>query len=201
MSAPNPFSIAIGGLRPGGSTLEIGSQGMLTITITPPTPEPENEDVGLFVPMVWASPRTRQDCVIHVSGCRASVSTTGDNIAASNPSTAELDEEMDRAEAELMLLELEAKAEAYRQRQYLIKWNEVMPRWREHQEKKAKRREFQKEAAALAADFKKHNDPAEDLAAIIVFLKDEISELSARIGELESEKTTAKPKPKTRRRK
>jgi hypothetical protein len=79
-----------------------------------------------------------------------------------------------------------------------------MERMRQANEIRAERkrqRQFRKETQALADEITTHGDTHHDLAAIIVFLKGEISELSARIGELESEKTTAKPAPKTRRKK
>jgi hypothetical protein len=199
MSAPNPFSIAIGGLRPGASTLEIGSQGMLTITITPP--EPENEDVGLFIPMVWSSPRTRQDCRIEVQGCRATISATGDNLAAAIPSTEEQDIYDDIAFCEEYNRRLDEREAAEAEKRAHERFTERLRQANEIRAERTKQRQFREDVFELAKDIKTYNDPAEDLAALVVILKYEVNELSDRIREIEAEKTTATPKPKTRRKK
>jgi len=194
----SPIKIALQGLQPGSTPIEIGTQGFI-VSITP-TPEEDGEDT-FFVPLRWSSPRTRQDCVVKVQGCRASISATGDNIAAAIPSTEEQDIYDDIAFCEEYNRRLdEREAEEAEQRAH----ERFMERMRQANEIRAERkrqRQFRKETQALADEITPHGDTHHDLAAIIVFLKGEISELSARIGELESEKTTAKPAPKTRRKK
>jgi hypothetical protein len=199
MSAPNPFSIAVQGLRPGGSTLEIGSQGLI-LTITP-IPEEDEQDIGLF-PIRYYGPADtrpydsrRKDCLIHVTGCRATLTTTGDNIAAKAPTNAELDERMEIAEAEQIIREIELEERLYAEAQYQIRWDSVMRRWEEHQKEKSKRRAFRKDVCTLAKQIKTGSDSTEDLAALIVLLKNEVGELATRLHQLQKEQ----PKAKTRR--
>jgi hypothetical protein len=188
------IKIGLQGLAPGGSPLEIASQGLL-ISISPPEPE-EDSEIGLM-PIFWGAPsRVRRDCTIEVRGCRALLSATTENVAASMPSTEELDAEMDRLEAEQILREMEAEEEAYRQRQYIIRWNEIMPRWREHQAKKAKRKNFQAAAANLAAQLRDGGMPIDDMAAIIIGFFEHQQELEARIEALTAEKKPAAKKRK-----
>jgi hypothetical protein len=164
----SPLKIGLQGFAPGAASIEIASQGLL-ISIAPPEPE-EDADLGLM-PIFWGTPsRTRRDCVVHVNGCRATLRATGDNIAASMPSTEELDQIMEQEEAEQILREIELEEREYRERQYWIKFNEIMPRWREHQARKAERKNFQQAAANLAEQLRDGGMPLEDMAAVIVGL-------------------------------
>jgi hypothetical protein len=190
----SPLKIAVQGLAPGGSPLEIATQGLL-ISIAPPEPE-EDGDLGLM-PIFWGAPsRARRDCTIEVRGCRASLSATAENVAASMPSTEELDEIMWREEGEQILREIELEEREYRERQYWIKFNCVMPRWREHQARKAERKNFQQAAANLAEQLRDGGMPLEDMAAVIVGLFQHQHELEKKIEALESAK---KPSPKKRK--
>lgn len=188
------LKIGLQGLAPGASPLEIATQGLL-ISIAPPEPE-DDAEIGLM-PIFWGAPsRSRQDCTIEVRGCRATLSATDQNTAAAMPSTEELDAEMDRAEAAQILAEIEAAEEAHRQEQYLLKWQQVVPRWREHQAHKAKRKAFLDATRNLAAQMRGGADPIEDLAAVVIGLVQHQRELEKQISALTPAK---KPSPKKRK--
>jgi hypothetical protein len=191
----NPLTFALQGLQPGSSPIKIATQGFI-LEITPqPEPEPDGDEETFFVPMTWSAPRRRQDCVIMVNGCRASLSATRDNVAASMPSAAELDEQMEREEGEQILREIELEEIEYREGQYWIKFNSVMPRWRERQARKAQRENFQQAAADLAAQLRDGGMPLDDMAAVMVGLLQHQHELKQKIEALESaKKTSAKRK-------
>ena len=196
MSAPNPFSIAIGGLRPGGSTLEIASQGMLTITITP-TPEEDGEDIGLFPIRFYGPADTRpydsrrRDCVVEVRGCRATISATRDNIAASNLTSAEQDIYDDIAfcdECNRRLDEREAEEAAARANE------RARERDRQAEENRAeseRRENFQQATSHLAEQLRDGGLPLEDMAGIIIGFFEHQQKLEARIEALMAEKKPA----------
>ena len=198
----SPIKIALQGLQPGSTPIEIGTQGFI-VTITPPTPEEDGEDIGLF-PIRYHGPADtrpydsrRKDCVVMVAGCSARLTATDANVADPMPTL----EEMDLVDDAFYLFELHerevAAAEEHAHRQFLLRQEQA----RQKRAERKRQWEFRKETQKLADEFKTHGDTNHDLAALIVFLKDEVSELSDRIRELESEKTTATPKPKTRRKK
>ncbi len=191
----NPLNLALQGLAPGSSPIKIATQGFI-LEITPPAPQPDEDEQTFFVPMVLtAAPRRQQDCVVVVNGCRATLSATCDNIAASMPSAAELDEQMEREEGEQILREIELEEIEYREGQYWIKFNSVMPRWRARQARRAQRENFQQAAADLAAQLRDGGMPLEDMAAVMVGLLQHQHELEQKIEALESaKKTSAKRK-------
>jgi hypothetical protein len=193
----NPLTLALQGLQPGSSPIKIATQGFI-LEITPqPEPEPDGDEETFYVPMTWsAAPRRRQDCVIMVNGCRASVTATRDNIASSMPSTADLDAQMDHEEAVQILREIELEEIEYREGQYWIKFNSVMPRWRERQARRAQRENFQQAAADLAAQLRDGGMPLDDMAAVMVGLLQHQHELEEKIEALESAK-----KPSAKRKK
>jgi hypothetical protein len=193
----NPLTFALQGLAPGSSPIKIATQGFI-LEITPqPEPQPDEDEQTYFVPMTWsAAPRRRQDCVITVNGCRATLSSTRDNVAASMPSAAELDEQMEREEGEQILREIELEEIEYREGQYWIKFNSVMPRWRERQARRAQHENFQQAAADLAAQLRDGGMPLDDMAAVMVGLLQHQHELEEKIEALESAK-----KPSAKRKK
>jgi hypothetical protein len=198
----SPIKIALQGLQPGSTPIEIGTQGFI-VTITPPTPEEDGEDIGLF-PIRYHGPADtrpydsrRKDCVIHVTGCSARLTATGANVADPMPTWEELDL-MDDAAFFFELHEREvAAAEEHAHRQFLLRQEQA----RKKRAERKRQWEFRKETQRLADEITTHGDTNHDLAALIVFLKDEVSELSNRILELERDQPAATPKPKTRRKK
>jgi hypothetical protein len=86
----NTLSIALNGFAPGASPLQIASQGLL-ITI-----EPAQEQDALWIPLRSYGPpnsqiydsrtpkkktKTRVDCSVEVTGCKATLSTYKGNVA------------------------------------------------------------------------------------------------------------------------
>jgi hypothetical protein len=187
----NPLTIALQGLQPGSTPIKIASQGFI-VEITPPTPqpEPENEET-FFVPMVWTAPRIRKDCVITVQGCRAALSTTASNVADANPTTEELDILDDIAFAEVFNRRLEEEEEERAHARFMERFQQANDL---RAERRAKR-ESRQSAVKLAEEIKTAPDAMEDLAALVLLLKEEISQLSSRIQDLES------PQPKPAKRK
>lgn len=193
----SPLKIGLQGLAPGSSPIEIGTQGFI-LSITPPVEEAD-QDLGggfTFVPMRWTPARTRQDCKVEVTGCRATLTATDENVAWLNPTSADLDWLDDWAYAQEYNARIDAEDEERRQRDYIAKWNCVIPRWREHQERKVERRIFREAVAGLAKQLRDHNDSAEDVASLIVGLQQHTAKLMERLEDMESRLAEAeKPAP------
>ena len=182
----SPLTLALQGLQPGSSPIKIATQGfILEITPPAPQPEPDNEET-FFVPMTWTAPRIRKDCVITVQGCLATLSATAGNVAAGMPTSAEIDEQMEREESELLYAEILEQEEIQRQQDYLTKWNCVMPRLREHRARKAERKNFQEAVGGFAAQLRGHDDPIEDIAALLVSAFAQTEKLQQQVTELEN---------------
>lgn len=192
----NLFSIAIGGLRPGAPSLEIASGGLLTITITPPEPEVDGSGGFVFTPMRWTPARTRQDCRIEVTGCRATLTATKENVAANNLTSEELDLQDDWAYAQELTARYEAEEAAEKQLHYLTRLRWVREALEMRNEQRAKRQSFREAVASVAKDLKEHDDPAEDVAGMLVGLSQQNAKLLARLQEVEERLAEAeKPAP------
>ena len=85
----NTLQIALGGLAPGSSPITIASQGLI-VTITPPEEQPD----ALWQPLRSYGPpdatpfdsrkkktKKRIDALVHVEGCKATLSTYKCNVA------------------------------------------------------------------------------------------------------------------------
>jgi hypothetical protein len=185
----NPLNLALQGLQPGAAPIQIAMQG-LTLTITP-QPEPDEDERTFYVPMTWNAPRIQRDCVIEIQGCRATLSTTASNVADANPTTEELDILDDIAFAEVFNRRLEEEEEERAHARFMERFQQASQL---RAERRAKR-EFRQSAVKLAEEIKCAPDAMEDLAALVLLLKVEISQLSSRIQDLES------PQPKPAKRK
>jgi hypothetical protein len=205
----NPLTFALQGLQPGSSPIKIATQGFI-LEITPqpePEPEPDGDEKTFYVPMTWsAAPRRRQDCVIRVNGCRATVSATRDNIAAGMPSTAELDELDDLFYTEQKRIEAEEDAIEAEEEIRFQCWEYFFEIEIEAELREKEAAAFRKKVAGIAAQLQGHDDPAEDIAAMLAYafeeteqLQNQVTELENRLAAIESPQTKAKPKPAKRK--
>jgi hypothetical protein len=200
----SPLKIGLQGLAPGSSPIEIGTQGFI-LSITPPVEEAD-QDLGggyVFTPMRWTPARTRQDCRIEVRGCTATLRATDQNIAANNLTSVEQDRVDDWLYAQELAARYEVEEEEQRQLHYLERYRWVVEALRVRNEKRAERKAFREAVEAVAADLKKHDDPTEDIAGMLVGLSQQNAQMLARLQEMEArlaqaEKPKAKPAKRTK---
>jgi hypothetical protein len=192
----NTFLVALGGIRVGKiRPRELATQGLLEgiakqagvealggVWVFPTMPRP-------------IEPRRRKDCVIMVNGCHATLSGTAGNVAAGMPTTEELDDLDDIAYAEDFNRRVNEQWEAECEERAHVRFMERLQQANDLRAERRKQRDFRQGAAKLAKEIKSAPDAMEDLAALVLLLKDEISQLSSRIQELES------PQPKPAKRK
>ena len=192
----NTLLVALGGIRVGKIIpRELATQGLLEgiakqagvealggVWVFPALPKP-------------IEPRRRKDCVIMVDGCRASLSATAGNVAAGMPTTEELDDLDDIAYAEDFNRRVDEQWEAECEERAHARFMKRQERANQLRAERRRQREFRQSAVKLAEEIKGAPDAMEDLAALVLLLKDEISQLSSRIQELES------PQPKRAKRK
>lgn len=188
----NPLKIAVQGLQPGATPLEIASQGLL-VQITPPQPEEEAD--GVWIPLRSFGPgiksKPRQDASVEVSGCTAHLRCTDANIARSNPTFEELDHLDDLS---FMLQKRREAREAFEAaleerafRNWQLRFDSVTERLAD----RARKKEFRRQVNGLLAQTKAGDLDA--LCALVVGLADETHKLRA---ELTAAKTPRRKAPK-----
>jgi hypothetical protein len=203
----NTFLVALGGIRVGKiRPRELATQGLLEgiakqagvealggVWVFPTMPRP-------------IEPRRRKDCVIRVNGCRASVSATRDNIAAGMPSTAELDELDDLVYIEQKRIDAEEGAYEREEEIRFQVWEHFLELEIEAELREEEPAAFRKKVAGIAAQLQGHDDPPEDIAALLAYafeeaerLQNQVTELKNRLAAIESPQTKAKPKPAKRK--
>ena len=193
----SPLKIGLQGLAPGSSPIEIGTQG-LVVTITPPVEEAD-QDLGggfTFMPVRWTPARTRQDCKIEVTGCTATLTATDQNVGWMNLTSADHDWVDDWAYVQEHNARIDAERERQKELSYLERFRWVTEALRMRNEKRAERKAFREAVEAVANDLKKHDDPTEDLASLIVGLQQHTATLMERIADMEERLAEAeKPAP------
>jgi hypothetical protein len=193
----SPLKIGLQGLAPGSSPIEIGTQGFI-LSITPPVEEAD-QDLGggyTFMPMRWTPARTRQDCRIEVQGCRATLTATKENVGRNNLTSLEQDRVDDWLYAQELAARYDAEEEEQKQLHYLERLRWVTEALKMRNEQRAERRAFREAVESIASDLKEHDDPAEDIAGMLVGLSQQNSRMLARLQELEERLAEAeKPSP------
>jgi len=176
----NPLSIGTQGLAPGGTPLQIATQGLL-LTIAP-APVEEDFDGGLVPFRHSIMPRRKkQDAIVEVEGCRGSIKVAAGNVAKTMPTTEQLDLDDDRAF--LLAVAEQARAElqeAEDERAYR-NWNLRFESVRERLAARNKARAFRRQMAELAAQTTPNDFDA--LVAVCCGLVNEVAALKDRLSE------------------
>lgn len=169
------------GLQPGGVPLEISSQG-LVVSIVPP-PDPEEED-QVLVPIYWTPKIVKTDCRIEVLGVTARLTATTANIAAQMPTIEELDERNDLACCDELNRRIEEQneeaAEEAAHRRFMLRWNGAQ----QLRAERRRRQVFRQCARDLGKEMRSAPNFAEDMAGIVLLLRNELAELREQVAKL-----------------
>jgi hypothetical protein len=178
----NTLAIALNGFAPGASPLQIATEGLL-ITI-----EPAQEQDALWIPLrsYGPPPTQKQNCTVHVTGCRATLTATSVNVAGHQPTMEEVDrlddvafEFLRRKEARTIAAKIEAEI------QHLV-WEHFHEREEQLQKIELERRHFNDGLQKFKADLTPSVDH-ENLANLLYSMTCRAGELRRKIRELEDE--------------
>lgn len=191
----NSLSIALNGLSPGGSPLQIATQGLL-ITI-----QPNVTQDALWVPLrsYGPPPKRQKNCLVKVTGCRGTLTATDQNVAAGMPTMQEVDrlddvayEFLRRAEARKVASKIEAEIAH-------SVWEHFHERDTRLQKIATERRHFNEGLTKFREDL---GDPIEvhaNLTALCFHMGSKVGELRRQIRDMEEAAEKSKPRAKKSR--
>ena len=191
----NPLSLALNGLTPGASPLQISTQGLL-ITIQPTSPQD-----ALWVPLrsFGPPPKRQKNCLVQVTGCRGTLTATDQNVAAAMPTMQEVDrlddvayEFLRRAEARKVASKIEAEIQQ-------SVWEHFQERDARLQKIEIERRLFNEGLTKFRADLKAPTDDHANLTALCFAMSSKVGELRRQIRGMEEAVEKSKPRAKKSR--